>query len=109
MTMTVRSLIATTLLALAIAAPGLGHANGGGAEGGAGFPDTVGTHIYSPGPMAPGVPFRLEMQISAPTMAAIHTDMMMHPSVAGTSTIACTMQAVPHHRGMVELTCTPGA
>ncbi|OYW00604.1 MAG: hypothetical protein B7Z58_14885 [Acidiphilium sp. 37-64-53] len=69
----------------------------------------VGTHIYSPGPMAPATPFRLEMQMLAPAMMAIHADMIHHPSIAGTQKIACTMQAAPHHRGMVILTCTPGS
>jgi hypothetical protein len=109
MTNTLKSLMAAGLLAAVIGAPGLGHAAAGGAEGGAAFPDTVGTHIYSPGPMAPAQPFRLEMQMSAPAMTVIHTDMMMHPSMAGTTKIACIMQPVPHHRGMVVLTCTPGA
>ncbi|MCW8308095.1 hypothetical protein AruPA_13700 [Acidiphilium sp. PA] len=107
MTNTLKSLMAAGLLAAVIGVPGLGYA--GGPEGGAAFPDTVGTHIYSPGPMAPAQPFRLEMQMSMPAMKVIHTDMMMHPSVAGTTKIACTMQPVPHHRGMVVLTCTPGA
>jgi hypothetical protein len=108
MTITLRSLMTAALLA-AIVVPGFANANsGGGAEGGAAFSDTVGTHIYSPGPMVPAAPFRLEMQMSAPAMMAIHTDMVNHPSVAGTQTIACTMQAAPHHRGMVILTCTPG-
>jgi hypothetical protein len=106
MTITSRPLMTAALLA-AIVVPGLANAMSG-PEGGVAFSDTVGTHIYSPGPMVPAAPFRLEMQMSAPAMMAIHTDMVNHPSVAGTQTIACTMQAAPHHRGMVILTCTPG-
>lgn len=101
--------VMTAALFVALVGPGLAHASpGGGAEGGAGFADTVGTHIYSPGPMTPSQPFELEMAMSAPAMAAIHADMMSHPSTPGTETIACTMSAVPHHRGMVMLKCTPG-
>ncbi len=106
--MKLATLITATLFA-ALATAGIAHANSGGAEGGAGFSTSVGTHIYSPGPMQPAQPFELEMAMSAPAMAVLHTDMMSHPSTAGTQTISCTMSAVPHHRGMVMLKCTPGA
>ncbi|MGC9270418.1 hypothetical protein [Acidiphilium sp.] len=102
--------IMTAAICAAIVAPGVALASpGGGAEGGAAFSTMVGTHIYSPGPIVSSQPFELEMAISAPAMMAIHTDMMQHPSMAGTHTIACTMSAVPHHRGMVVLRCIPGS
>ena len=106
--MKLTTLITATLFA-ALAASGIAHANSGSTEGGAGVSTSVGTHIYSPGPMQPAQPFELEMAMSASAMAVLHTDMMSHPSTTGTETISCTMSAVPHHRGMVMLKCTPGA
>ncbi|HQT90252.1 MAG TPA: hypothetical protein PK677_17250 [Acidiphilium sp.] len=105
MTNTLKFVVAAALLTIAVVTSGVSRAN---SDGGA-FRENVGTHIYSPGPMAPATPFRLEMQMSSAAMTVIHKDMVLHPSVAGTHTISCTMEAEPHHRGMVRLTCSPGA
>lgn len=103
-----RSLFFANLVAIAAAsALNLAYASSGaGPAGGSEFPDTVGTHIYSPGTFTPGHSFKLEMQMLAPAMKVLHADMAMNSS---SHRISCTMQAGPKHRGMVVLTCTPAA
>lgn len=64
--------------------------------------DSVGTSIYSPGPLIPMQAFTLKMKMAHPTMQIIKKD------VKKMQTITCHLVPAYTNDDMAILTCVPG-